>query len=110
SSWPSTRTPMVFTPDGRLIFEAIRAGESRLFMRSLDRPVAVPLAGTENALVPFVAADGKWIGFWTANELRKVSIDGGAATSLCPLTAIGGPFGAVWSRADVILFGDYSSG
>ena len=33
-----TRTPIVFTPDGRsLIIQAARAGKPQLFIRSLDR-------------------------------------------------------------------------
>ena len=106
-----TRTPMVFTPDGKsLIIQAARAGKPQLFLRSLDRPDARPIAGTENAHVPFVSPDGKWIGFWAANELKKVPIEGGAATAICPLSATLGPYGATWGTGDVIVFGDEASG
>ena len=102
-----TRTPMVFTPDGHaLIIQAARAGKPQLVLRALDRPDARPIAGTDGARVPFVSPDGKWIGFWTANELRKVPLDGGAATTVCALSAALGPFGAAWGRGDVIIFGD----
>ena len=58
-SLPS-RTPMVFTPDGRaLIILAARAGKRQLYVRSLDHPDARPIPGTEGALVPFVSPDGK---------------------------------------------------
>ncbi len=106
-----TRTPMVFTPDGRsLIIQAARAGKPQLFLRSLDRPDARPIAGTDDARVPFVSPDGKWVGFWTANEIRKVPIEGGAATTVCILKATLGPYGAAWSLGDVIVFGDQESG
>jgi Tol biopolymer transport system component len=106
-----TRTPMVFTPDGRsLIIQAARAGKPQLFLRSLDRPDARPIAGTDDARVPFVSPDGKWVGFWTANEIRKVLIEGGPATTVCPLKAMLGPFGAAWGRGDLIVFGDDASG
>jgi eukaryotic-like serine/threonine-protein kinase len=106
-----TRAPMVFTPDGRsLIIQAARAGKPQLFLRSLDRPDARPIAGTDDARVPFVSPDGKWVGFWAANELRKVPIEGGAATAICPLADNPlGPNGATWGAGDVIVFGDQAS-
>ena len=106
-----TRTPLVFTPDGKsLIIQASRAGKPQLFIRSLDRPDARPIAGTDDARVPFVSPDGKWVGFWAANELKKVPIEGGAATTICALPATLGPFGATWGTGDVIVFGDHTSG
>lgn len=106
-----TRTPMVFTPDGRsLIIQAARAGRPQLFLRSLDRPDARPIAGTDDARVPFVSPDGKWVGFSAANELRKVPIEGGTPTTICPLVTPLGPTGAAWSARDVIVFGDPASG
>jgi Tol biopolymer transport system component len=105
-----TRTPIVFTPDGRaLIIQAAKDGKPQLFLRPLDHPGARPIAGTEDAHVPFVSPDGKWIGFWTANELRKVPIEGGTPTTICAVKAPLGPHGAAWSAADVIVFGDYES-
>jgi serine/threonine protein kinase len=66
-----TRTPMVFTPDGRsLVIQAARAGKPQLFLRSLNRPDARPIAGTDDARGPFVSPDGKWLGFWSADEIR----------------------------------------
>jgi serine/threonine-protein kinase len=120
-SLPS-RTPIVFTPDGRgLIVLATRpvepgakipeGGRSRLFFRSLDRPDMRLVAGTDGARTPFVSPDGKWIGFWASNELRKVPIDGGAPTTICPLVSwFLGPFGAAWGPDDTIVFGDVLSG
>ena len=106
-----TRTPMVFTPDGRaLVIQAARAGKPQLFLRSLDRADARPIAGTDDARVPFVSPDGKWVGFWSAGEIRKVPIDGGAATTLCALRAPLGPYGADWGSGNVIVFGDEVSG
>jgi len=106
-----TRTPMVFTPDGRaLIVQAARNGKPQLFLRSLDHPDAQPIAGTADARVPFVSPDGKWVGFWAANELRKVPIDGGTPTTICRLDSLLGPNGASWSTRDTIVFGDDGPG
>jgi len=104
---PPTRAPMVFTPDGRsLILLASRAGQSQLFLRPLDRPDALPIAGTDGARVPFASPDGKWVGFWAANELRKVPIEGGTATTICALVGPLGPYGASWGAGDTVVFGD----
>ena len=106
-----TRTPMVFTPDGRaLIIQAAHAGRPQLFFRALDRAEPRPIAGTDDARVPFVSPDGQWVGFWTAGTLQKVPIEGGAPTTICPLKATLGPFGASWGSGDVIVYGDEASG
>jgi hypothetical protein len=100
-------TPMVFTPDGRsLIIQAARAGKPQLFLRSLDRPDARPIAGTDDGRVPFVSPDGKWVGFFASGEIRKVPIEGGEALTICSLNGRLGPDGAAWGVGDVILFGD----
>jgi eukaryotic-like serine/threonine-protein kinase len=101
------RTPIVFTPDGRsLILLAARGGETQLFVRPLDQPDARPIAGTEGAHVPFVSPDGHWVGFWSANELRKVPIGGGTVTTICAQPSPLGPNGAAWSTNGVIVYGD----
>jgi len=106
-----TRTPMVFTADGgALVIQLARANRPQLFIRPLDKPDARPIAGTDDAHVPFVSPDGKWIGFWAANELRKVPIEGGTAVTICPLpSGTLGPAGATWSVDDTIVFGDQTS-
>jgi serine/threonine-protein kinase len=51
----------------------------RLFVRSLDRGEAAPLAGTEGASTPFFSPDGAWIGFLVENTIRKIPAAGGPA-------------------------------
>jgi serine/threonine protein kinase len=107
------RTPMVFTPDGRsLIIQAAHARKPQLFLRSLDRPDARPIVGTEDARAPFVSPDGRWVAFTVADELKKVPIEGGAPTTICSLglTAGLGVNGAAWGTGNVIVFGDPASG
>jgi serine/threonine protein kinase len=100
-----TRTPIVFTPDGRaLLIQAARAGKPQLFLRSLDNPEAKAIAGTEDARTPFVSPDGRWVGFSANGELRKVPIEGGTPTTICPLGLTLGPTGASWGAGDVILY------
>ena len=106
-----TRTPMVFMPDGRsLVIQAARAGKPQLFLRALDRPEARPIAGTDDARGVFVSPDGQWVGFWAADKLQKVPVEGGSATTICALKATLGPFGAAWGSSNVIVFGDDATG
>jgi serine/threonine-protein kinase len=105
-----TRTPMVFTPDGRsLIIQAARAGQAAALPASARTPGRPPIVGTDGALVPFVSPDGKWVGFYSANEIKKLPLEGGTATSVCALKAPLGPYGAAWGAGDVIVFGDHDS-
>src|SRR5258708_10642937 len=46
---------------------------------------ALPIfAGTESAEQPFFPPDGQWIGFFAGQQLKKISVLGGAAEVLCP--------------------------
>ncbi len=57
----------------------VTEGESRtMFLRELADPVPKPIAGTELAYHQFFSPDGDWIGFFTRNEMKKVSVRGGA--------------------------------
>ncbi len=96
-------TPAAVSPDGRqIVFEAVSSeGKSRLWLRPLDSLTAQPLAGTENALLPFWSPDGKWIGFFSSNKLKKVGLSGSPPTALADAP---NPRGGTWSPDGVIVF------
>jgi len=73
------------SPDGaRLAFVARGpTGERQLATRLLDQANAALLAGTENAADPFFSPDGRWIGFFADDKMKKISVQGGAAVTLC---------------------------
>ncbi|MEJ2205600.1 MAG: hypothetical protein P8170_15995 [Gemmatimonadota bacterium] len=73
------------SPDGSLLVYAAQRGEGRqqLFVRPLDQAESRPLAGTEDARDPFFSPDGRWVGFFADEELRKVSLEGGASLKIC---------------------------
>ena len=73
------------SPDGtRLVFLAGgRDGVRRIAVRPLDRTQATLLQGTENAGNPFFSPDSQWIGFSAQDKLQKISVQGGAAVTLC---------------------------
>jgi serine/threonine-protein kinase len=50
---------------------------------------------------PFFSPDGEWIGYVTRNELKKVSVTGGAPITLAPVTR---SRGATWGPDGTIVF------
>jgi serine/threonine protein kinase/Tol biopolymer transport system component len=101
---PPTLDPLSFalSPDGeKLAFVATSDGRTQLWIRSLESGAAQPLRGTDGATFPFWSPDSRSVGFFSAEKLRRVEIDGGAARVLG--TAVIGP-GASWGRDGLILF------
>ncbi len=94
--------PAVVSPDGKsLVFAAVSAGQTRLFVQRLDETDARPLGGTEDAQYPFWSPDSRSIGFFADEKLKRVDVTGGAPLALCkaPLGK-----GASWSPEGVIVF------
>jgi eukaryotic-like serine/threonine-protein kinase len=97
------------SPDGRyLAFTAATGGNVQLWVRALDSTEATPLAGTQDAMLPFWSPDSRFIGFFADGQLKKVEATGGPVQKLYEME--GFPFGGVWSRSGVILFGQTLSG
>ena len=98
----SPGSPAAISPDGRLlVFSGRRgAGAARLYVRPLGDLGVRVLPGTENALQPFFSPDGKWIGFYSGTQLKKMPIDGGSAVPLGDVPALQG---ASWSTSDQIV-------
>jgi serine/threonine protein kinase/Tol biopolymer transport system component len=109
---------LAFSPDGsRLVYVT----NNQLYLRRLDSLDAVPIRGTLGASnandvgppgasagrSPFFSPDGKWVGFWQANKLKKVLVDGGVPVDICEAH---NPLGASWAPDDTILFGEGRDG
>jgi serine/threonine protein kinase len=94
---------LALSPDGRtLAYSASAAdGKQQLWIRPLDSLQAQPLAGTEDASYPFWSPDGKFLGFFADQKLKKVQAAGGTVQTLCD--AQDGR-GATWSAAGQIVF------
>ena len=108
---------LALSPDGRHLVYAAGASDdakeqldaatagtgSALMVRSIEDNVdAQPIAGVASASGPFFSPDGRWIGFFDGFQLRKMSITGGPAITLCQLKGVAR--GASWADDNTIVF------
>jgi Tol biopolymer transport system component len=93
----------ILSPDGtRLALVASGTDQKRrIYVRLLDQLQATVLSGTENAIDPFFSPDGQWIGFFADGKLKKISVQGGAAVTLCDVPA---DRGGSWGDDGAIVF------
>ncbi len=101
--------PVVVSPDGtHLAYVARQGSTQQLYLRSMNSFDARPIPSTDGAESPFFSPDGQWLGFFAEGKLRKVSLSGGAALTLCSAPA---DRGASWGPDDTIIFApSFSSG
>jgi Tol biopolymer transport system component len=90
------------SPDGQsIVFRAATEQTTHLWLRTLDSEMARPLAGTENATNPFWSPDGRSVGFFADQKLKRLDVAGGSVQTLADAPSV---FGATWSTEGVILF------
>ena len=84
------------SPDGtRIVYQVhSEGGGTALATRLLNQSKATILPGTDNATQPFFSPDGQWIGFVADQKLKRMSVEGGAAVTLCDAQNMRG---ATWS-------------
>ena len=87
ASLDSSQGPSItLSPDGSVLaFVALKSGAtvSQLYVRRLGQLVAAPLSGTDGAFGPFFSPNGQWLAFFAGGSLKKISVTGGAAVTLC---------------------------
>ncbi len=106
---PGDACMLALSPDGRtLAFVAADSlGVSNLWLRPLDSFGATLLPGTEGALLPFWAPDGKAVAFFALGKLRRSTIGGGNPEAICDAP---NPRGGSWGSKGVIVFAPTSGG
>lgn len=93
---------LAISPDGlKITFVAASQGRLLLWLRTLDFVDARPLAGTDNAVLPFWSPDSRSIGFFADGQLKRIDIDGSTVR-----TVTRAPFGVggAWNTDNTILF------
>jgi serine/threonine-protein kinase len=100
-------TAAILSPNGVVLaFVAQKSpgGRSQLYIRRLEQLQATALSGTEEARNPFFSPDGQWIAFFAGGTLKKISVTGGSAVTLCD--AYNGLGGGAWANDDTVIFSD----
>jgi Tol biopolymer transport system component len=96
---------LAISPDGaNLVYVANIDGETHLYLRPLNGFEAEPIPGTQGAYAPFFSPNGKWIGFFAENNLKKVNIYGGRPSTLCKASL---PRGGSWGLDNRIIFSEH---
>ena len=107
-STASRGSSVAISPDGRrLVFVGRhQGGPPRLYLRELGRFEAVALGQTDGATNPFFSPDGASVGFFANEQLKKVSIAGGAPVALADVR---NERGHAWLRDDSIIVTPHSN-
>jgi eukaryotic-like serine/threonine-protein kinase len=95
------------SPDGsRIAFVAMPTDTERtsIWVRSLGSVASRELAGTEEGFLPFWSPDGESLAFFAGDELRRISLAGGAPQRICTVPKGTFDAGGDWNRDGTILF------
>jgi Tol biopolymer transport system component/predicted Ser/Thr protein kinase len=95
------------SPDGRKIVFAAYGydGEPRLWLRTLDSPIAKPLEDAhinQQTVALFWSPDSRFVAYGDSKQLRKIDINGGPSQTLAELAPV---IGGSWSPDGTILVG-----
>jgi len=94
---------LALSPDGsRLAFLGAGKDGLELWVRPIGRLEAAAVPYTRGATHPFFSPDGKWLGFVSGNEIRKVPVGGGPAITISTVET--NVPGASWGTNDTIVF------
>jgi len=99
------------SPDGRyLAYASATDGVGSLYLRPLDRIESLQVATGQSREWPhnaFFSPDSEWLGFFTADELKKIPVTGGSPITLAETEM---PRGGSWSGDGRIVFAPESNG
>jgi serine/threonine-protein kinase len=99
---------IALSPDGsHLVYVANLGTTSQLFLRPMSEMEPIPIPGTEGAFCPFFSPNSRWVGFFTKDKLKKVSLLGGDPVVLCDAKS---PRGGSWGTDGTIIFVENQGG
>jgi len=94
---------VAISPDGRnVVYPAVNEGTVQLYLHPLDQFTPTPIPGTELARSPFFSSDGKSVAFFSSNELKRVTLQGGPPVTIAEVPVSGS---GSWGSEDIIVFG-----
>ncbi len=99
------RRALALSPDGRLFAYAaeLALGETQLAVREMDGYETTLIPDTEGAYLPFFSPDGSQLGFFANDQLKVVSLSGGASSVLVDVRNVQG---GVWTARHGIIYSD----
>ncbi len=95
---PLRGSMIALSPDGRRL---VYVADDQLYLRDLSALVARPIPGTDGAYSPFFSPDGETVAYFTDNNLKKVSLRGGASETVA---TVSNAFQGIWTTAGDIVF------
>ena len=99
------RRNLAISPDGNhLVYVCTFENELYLCLRNLGDDTFKLLKESKTGLLPFFSPDSKWVGFVTADKIKKIELSSGLLKNICDAN---NPFnGATWGSDGMIYFGD----
>jgi len=99
------RGSLAISPDGNhLVYVCSFEDELYLCLRNLGENSFRVLRETKGGVGPFFSPNSKWLGFVTADKVKKIELASGLMKNICDGS---NPYnGASWGRNGMIYFGD----
>lgn len=99
----SRNASVAFSPNGQelVLDPGTRGGTQQLWLRATDSSTFRPLAGTQGATYPFWSPDGRSIGFFAGDQMKRIDLRTGNVLTICGVEA---GRGGTWNGQGMIVF------